>query len=506
MVRVLFLTGDHVDIETALPCTVGQLKEQIAAKTGHPVFLQRLLFDQKEAVKSEKVPFEVLCTIDVLTEKLALQWLVEEKNYVYYEKKGAHHYLCDIEDATCMRVSGSTVDIPLSASSCACLQNFCVFSKLTNLIVENTPLTAIPDLSDLEALQILRISRNNIRVFDQAKLPLFLQVLHIAHNDITDVQMKNRDLQEINFSNNPLRKASFCYLPSLANLKLSGLAHYLPYLIKKGHKFSGKKLNLMFRGLPSLNNLEIDANTMDLDAVQHEFHGCDIRTANLAKNVFSAVPPFILSSSQLKLLHLSQNALVSLPSAMPFWTHLVSFNASENYLETAPNFKTLCSLEELNLSCNKLVSMLELPPSLKTLDLSCNMLTQLPTNMTKLTNLLRLNVRKNRLKAIALPFSRSFTILDLAHNCVGALDLSPVPRMQQLFAQDNLLTELRPNMSNYVTYVDVSQNPLTELPLHLLWDPSGVFRHVKLPKHLRKAKGALAPPHIGRSNVEIKFL
>lgn len=152
---------------------------------------------------------------------------------------------------------------------------------------------------------------------------------------------------------------------------------------------------------------------------------------NLYGNGYDTLSPLIKNMTNLQLLYLKKNKLLTLPNEIGYLHKLVRVNFSYNKLTALPaSFYKLLNIEELDLSNNKFVSfpndignlkkvkklylqnnrITQIPSaiggleSLEMLNLSFNRLTDLPNEITSLTNLKVLIITGNQISRARIIF------------------------------------------------------------------------------------------------------
>ena len=144
--------------------------------------------------------------------------------------------------------------------------------------------------------------------------------------------------------------------------------------------------------------------------------------------------------------------------------------------ELPPEITNLTNLTALDLSSNEVT---ELPPeitnltNLTALDLSSNEMTELPLEITKLKNLTTLNLSFNELTELPPEITNltNLTTLDLDYNELTELplEITNLTNLITLYLSFNQLTELSLKITNLtnLTSLGLSGNQLTELPLEI---------------------------------------
>ncbi|XP_075467499.1 leucine-rich alpha-2-glycoprotein [Ascaphus truei] len=178
-------------------------------------------------------------------------------------------------------------------------------------------------------------------------------------------------------------------------------------------------------------------------------------------NISALCPDALSGLSLLEELHLSNNALRSLPSRLftPLG-RLHTLDLTNNLLQTLPP------------------RLFRDTPSMRSLVLSGNLLTELwPPVTTVLEGLVWLDVSRNRLSALhpdSFSSLRSLQSLDLSYNQLRELPpllLRGPHRLQRLHLEGNALSSLPPTLfahSPHLQYLFLSHNSLRSLPAGLL--------------------------------------
>lgn len=173
-------------------------------------------------------------------------------------------------------------------------------------------------------------------------------------------------------------------------------------------------------------------------------------------------PTQILNNINIDTLQMDFNQITSIPPEIGKLTNLEEFSISRNKLTSLPNeLRLLTSLRSLNTSLNPIVSFdnsfLPALHQLIQLHLGSNMVTSLP-NLEGLTQLRQLGLSENQLGPFfeAHPdynFPTTLQTLNLAQN-----QITVCPRL--------------PNLIASITFLDLCDNKLTELPPSLVEMPN----------------------------------
>jgi len=133
----------------------------------------------------------------------------------------------------------------------------------------------------------------------------------------------------------------------------------------------------------------------------------DLRTADLAINRITALPPTIQTWAQLQSLNASDNLLEQLPVAILTLVQLKKLILSRNRLVALPERLGELSLTELKCDGNKLLGLPDcfggnIAATLEELDVSNNRLQLLPKSICDLRMIMRLVLQNNQLPALPL--------------------------------------------------------------------------------------------------------
>ncbi|EDW84335.1 uncharacterized protein Dwil_GK13202 [Drosophila willistoni] len=330
-----------------------------------------------------------------------------------------------------------------------------VFEKLPTLqkldlsenFINQFPTVALAAISGLKSLNL---SSNMLQQLDYTHLQVVrtLESLDLSRNSITSIPSGAfRDLRSLKFLDLSLNS-----LRTIEDDALEGLESLQTFIIRDNNILlvPGSALGR----LTQLTNLQMDYNRVA--ALSAEILGSlqagDITTLSLSRNVIRELPPgsFQMFSS-LHTLDLSGNSLA---------------------VVNADTFVGLEStLMALKLSQNRLTGLGGTPlslPELRSLDLSGNSLTEVPSNiLEELENLQSLNLSGNHLTtltgALLKPLSR-LQIIDLSHCNIRQLSgdlLANLQDLKHIYLNDNQLQELQDgsfvNLWN-ISSIDLSNN------------------------------------------------
>ncbi|KAI9188426.1 hypothetical protein H9P43_002817 [Blastocladiella emersonii ATCC 22665] len=171
---------------------------------------------------------------------------------------------------------------------------------------------------------------------------------------------------------------------------------------------------------------------------------------NAASNKLLAIPPSLASLANLTVLALNDNSIAEFPAAVAATlTKLTSLDLGHNRLTTLPDLSACQFLATLRVPHNRLPALPPLPPSLRDLDVSTNLIAALPD-------------------AWELPVAER---IDLRHNRLAAVTtLAAAPRLKELYLSFNQLTavDLAPAHPALLATLDLRDNKLAAVPPAIL--------------------------------------
>lgn len=199
-----------------------------------------------------------------------------------------------------------------------------------------------------------------------------------------------------------------------------------------------------------------------------------VEALDLSNRGLTAIPAEVLANTQLKYLNLSGNRISRIP-AIKTLKSLLHLDLSNNLLTNLPDdVDQLASLKTLRVRRNRLgaiPSSLGRLAQLELLDLSANKIEELPDSIVNLQKLTLLDLSENKLKAIpgGIGQLRDLNRLYLQNNQLPSLpdEIGALSRLKDLNLSYNNLTQLPPTLSKQLPQLDlldVSFNTLTQLP------------------------------------------
>jgi len=231
----------------------------------------------------------------------------------------------------------------------------------------------------------------------------------------------------------------------------------------------------LFSACASLQKLDISWN--NLRGLPNEL-GCltQLRILKADGNVLDKLPATLGELRALQRLNLASNRLCELPGngVMRRLVSLQDLNLGNNCLrELPPDFFSMSSLVDLNLQSNQLVYLPEFHRCrrLRRLNLSSNLITEVPESLGNAQRLSHLNLSNNRMRHTfrSLGNCCSLVSLDLARNTLKDLpeSLGNLTRLSLLDASENEIAGLSsPHFASLLSLqrLDLSSNKIEILP------------------------------------------
>lgn len=345
--------------------------------------------------------------------------------------------------------------------------NLSHLENLSDLKLSKNFFTSIPNVGILKTLRKLSLSHNEIRSVSTdslAALPA-LEDLNLNNNDIEKLTSfvfpKNSSLRTLHLTKNRIeiiQSGAFDNLTNLLKLKinknrLSSLPKHL-FQNQKGlnvlelNENQFKKMDqLIFQGLENLDTLRIRGNNLShlSDAV---FFGLkSIKSLQLDRNAISVIAKgWMYGLATMTYFSLSSNMLVDMEQGCwEFNGLLEELDLSKNHLEgiKGHSLQHLSNLKRLKLDNNKISTIAENAfshtPNLEVLDLSHNQISWTVEDMNgpfqRLVNLHKFSLSNNHIKSIS---NKAFlgltmlTSLDLNENNITSLQDHAFDPLQNL--------------------------------------------------------------------------
>ena len=388
--------------------------------------------------------------------------------------------------------SETLLSLSISGNRLQSISEECCFEKLEFLDVSYNKLMEITNVSkNFPNLKIFKANYNYLITFPTG-FPVSIQKIYVTRNTInsfTESLENLTNLKSIYIYNNEIE-----LLPELPlNLnKFMGARCKIQYFSKDTGKL--KRLNLSENSLAQLPNFEnvylknLDLQKNNIDSVDLKFIPNKIKILNLSFNPIKSLNGNIAIKRRLRTLTLINCGLTQLPPSLS-QSNIEELNISENnivseiYLpQTLKIFKAslcqlkvfpsiLCTLDQLNivdLSSNELSRIDELP-NCNLLSLSLNKIASLPTIPPKIK---KIDLSHNLLRSFT--FLPQFESIDVSHNQIKTFRLVEMKKLNTLKlsfnpAIYNISFSLIPNIifldvaSTKVTFLDYPLPKLAEI-------------------------------------------
>lgn len=406
---------------------------------------------------------------------------INDINYIDYKNND----ICTIEPIL-FKIENLTY-LDLAINNISIIPNtICNIVNLNYLNLNGNNIKLIPpDLNKLTNLQELHIRDNNISILNIKLDKLFK--LEASYNNIISYDLVTPLLSTLLLNNNKINNIS--KLNTLYNLKQLHLQHNnIKYLsnIDKLTKLEELYINdncisVLSNSFYKLTNLyELDVSHNTLTTIPYSFKKLNkLISCNLSFNKITILPNIFKQLSSLQVLDIRHNNINFLPSSL----NKLNETVRENIMyDTGINIKcsynslykikyTFQNIINLNVSNNKLIifptSILELN-NLKILEINNNLLTELPVNINKLTNITELYLFDNEISTLPLSFYEltTLTYLDISNNNITEID-NNINKLQSLYELDisyNFITSLPVTFSQLqLSDLTLSNNMITTL-------------------------------------------
>jgi len=277
------------------------------------------------------------------------------------------------------------------------------------LLLQCMHLTEIPDLSDCVWVEKLNLGNNKITKLDKKKLPPNIKILELYQNklqtisgydiptSVEDLNLLFNDISEFDgstftnikrlyISNNKTKKFIFppnCTNVDISNNDINDIGDF-PDSLKK---LDCSNNNLSKFGKINRAIVKIDFSCNNFD----DFPDCSL----LGKLIFidgskNGISEIDNLPSGLDVLIMKDCKLTKINCVLP--PSLTAVNLSDNLLTEMPDLPT--NIDEIDLSDNRINDLKDIPDSVKILDVSNNCLTEIPDELKKRKDL-KLDYKKN---------------------------------------------------------------------------------------------------------------
>lgn len=229
----------------------------------------------------------------------------------------------------------------------------------------------------------------------------------------------------------------------------------------------------LYRHAARIECLDVSKNLLIEIPVDFVQMCTSLRQLRLANNDYSLIPPSVRYIRSLEQLNISSNRLRELQHAqLDQLEHLTSLTAYNNNLDSLPQyFSSFCHLTALNISNNSFTvfpNVICQIISLVELDVSFNKITDFPAEIGSLVNLVRMWAVANQLTG-QLPqsfrFLESLKELDIRQNLITDLEvLSCLPSLEILFVDYNAVSIVNSEFRS-LRQLKMCKNHLTQFNL-----------------------------------------
>ncbi|BFU25278.1 leucine rich repeat / protein phosphatase 2C domain containing protein [Entamoeba histolytica HM-1:IMSS-B] len=414
--------------------------------------------------------------------------------------------------------------LDLSQNNLSQIEGLTGLNNLIYINLECNKITSLPFVGCLSKLESINISNNNIEVIPESITQLTcLSFFNAASNPIKTLPtgfFKLKSLRFISLTNtlvdsfnepldnliklqtllmNDIKLSEMpngiCQIHemrdlNLSNNKISEIDH-LP-LSTDSFNVSNNIINTFNpEGTPQIGNIYLKNNDFDHFPLKL-MEITNLQLCDISKNKIITIPDIPLELKYLKSIDVSFNGLTSIPPIFDHCSRLTKLNASYNQLTSFPPSRSLQHIQVLLLSGNQISqipndvstltqltllhlannSFIDFPtilsklPKLQRLSLSMNSLSNFP----EFTNgaLISLDISCNRLTSIKFPYTTNLKRLKLSHNALGEIPNTrpPLPSLQILDLSSNGLTNfvLHTNEFPSLSVLDLSCNNLSVSP------------------------------------------
>ena len=278
-------------------------------------------------------------------------------------------------------------------------------SKDRVLLLQNLHLEEIPDLSGFGWVTELNLGNNNISDIVKCKLPPNLKELILYQNKLSVVDPYHLldTIEILDISKNFLNFDGTHFY----NIKKLTISHNS--LTEFKYPPNIEQLDISHNSLTKIDEfpssmIDIDCSNNELDELPMMYEG--LKRIDLSHNHLTVIEDFPNSTiyieaegnsiadvkglpSGLEELHLSDNRIQIFEAVLP--PSLTALDLSDNMLTEMPDLPT--NIETIDLSNNRLINIKYIPESVKMLDISNNCLTELSDELKKRD--IRLSYGKN---------------------------------------------------------------------------------------------------------------
>ncbi|KAH3685686.1 hypothetical protein WICPIJ_003327 [Wickerhamomyces pijperi] len=288
----------------------------------------------------------------------------------------------------------------------------------------------------------------------------------------------------IKIQTNMLLLAGFLESDNLSDIGRSDLSFLFKFILSKDilKQVGQAEEEHIMKDLVHLN-----LKSRDLAKIPAFCYSSKVQSLDVSNNGDITIPSdfFQMPENQLSSLRMVNIRTKVFPPNVVYAKELVSLDLERNFISSIP--ESICRLRNLSiltLSCNKLMTLPELPPNLKILDLSSNefetfpesvnqlknllqldlsfnKIHELPSSINQLTSLKKMNISSNYLTHVKLAL-KDLRTLNLRHNDILSLDVSGDSNIENLYLTNNNISNIANPLRSLKT-LDLQLNPITQL-------------------------------------------
>ncbi|OHT07608.1 protein phosphatase 2C [Tritrichomonas foetus] len=292
--------------------------------------------------------------------------------------------------------------------------------------------------------------------------------LNLSHNNIIRLPTNLNLVEGISLQSNMLYKLSDDMIATLASYKKLNSLDISENRLLCYHDF--------FSDIKGLHNLNLSKNSIKSMKISNE----NIENLNISHNLFTEIPSNVPSS--LRILNMNFNMIASLKSLnetiielhlqmnkISFVAESVSFpsliflDISKNEIESFPDFTKIApKIETLDISSNLLKELPKLPDTIITLNAEDNLIEEIKELACCYPKLKNVNLSHNKIARLC-RFPASIELLIVNHNHISSCDDAEYPNMAKLFLNFNEL--LHVPLFSYPKLIDfsISHNLISDI-------------------------------------------
>ncbi|QKF94234.1 leucine-rich repeats putative ribonuclease inhibitor-like protein [Fadolivirus algeromassiliense] len=269
-------------------------------------------------------------------------------------------------------------------------------TKDSKLLLQCLHLNELPDLSAYTWVYELNLGNNNISKIERSKFPPNLTVLELYQNKLTTISVNDipEGVTDLSVSSNSITEFDGSLFTNLKKLILSSndtiTFKYPPNIT--GLDISNNSLRKIDDFPQNLVEIDCSNNFLSMLPKLND----KLTKIDMSHNEISIFPEFpdttiMISASTNKIcevkklpsgieeLDLKDNKINTIDCILP--PSLTTLNLCDNLLTEMPDLPT--NIEDVDISNNRISELKEIPESVRILDVSDNMLTEIPDELKK---------------------------------------------------------------------------------------------------------------------------